>query len=432
MSERASEPVGTAARARGGPGTSRFLFVAPPLAGHVNPMSGVAQALARRGHEVAWAASEMLVRPLLGPDATVYPTGSRVYRQQADRGLAAVKSLWERFILPFTRFTLPGVEKAVQAYAPDVLVVDQHAPAGALVAHRHGLPWATMACSAMELTRPFASLPKVEAWVEGHLTRLWATAGLPPEERFDLRFSPYLLISFTGTALTGDVAFPPHFALVGPALADRPAPDFPWQWLDPGRRHVLVTTGTLADDLTTDFRHRAVEAVRPLADRVQAVLVAPDGTVPDPPGHVLVMPRVPMLSLLPHLDAVVSHGGQNTVCEALAHGLPLVVAPIRHDQPVNAAQVAAAGAGIRVPFARVSAERLRAAVTAVLEEPGYRAAAGRVRDSFATAGGAPAAAALLERLPASTRRTADRCPAPTPGSRVTAGAHRPDLHPEHT
>jgi len=386
-------------------GRRRFLFVAPPLAGHVYPMSGVAATLAQRGHEVAWAGSEMLVRPLVGPDATVYPTGTRVYREQADRGLAAVKSLWERFIVPFTRFMLPGVDKAVLAYAPDALVVDQAAPAGALVAHRHGLPWATMACSAMELTRPFAALPKVEAWLEGQLTRLWTMARLPPEERLDVRFSPYRVISVSGTALTGDVAFPPHYALVGPPMADRPAPEFPWEWLDPGRRHVLVTMGTLADDLTTGFHHRAVEALRPLADRVQAILVAPDGAVPDPPGHVLVTPRVPQLALLPRLDAVVSHGGLNTVGETLAHGLPLVVAPIRHDQPVNAAQVAAAGAGIRVPFARVSAERLRAAVTAVLDEPGYRAAAERARESFAAAGGAPAAADLLARLPGSSPTT---------------------------
>ena len=43
----------------------------------------------------------------------------------------------------------------------------------------------------------------------------------------------------------------------------------------------------------------------------------------------------------------VTHGGHNTVCEALAHGLPLVVAPIRDDQPTVAAQVVQAGAGVR-------------------------------------------------------------------------------------
>jgi UDP:flavonoid glycosyltransferase YjiC (YdhE family) len=88
----------------------------------------------------------------------------------------------------------------------------------------------------------------------------------------------------------------------------------------------------------------------------------------------------------------------NTVCEALAHGVPLVLAPIRHDQPVVASQVVRAGAGLRVPFSRVRPGQLRAALTAVLDDPAYRAAAERVRDSFAAAGGAPAAATHLESL----------------------------------
>lgn len=378
---------------------SRFLFVVPPLTGHVNPTLGVGRALAERGHEVAWTGSELYLRPLLGPDATVYPTGTRLLREQADCGLASVKSLWERFLLPYTRFTLPAVDRAVRSYRPDVLLVDQQMLAGAMVAHRHRLPWATLVCTAMELTRPLRALPRVEAWMDGHLAVLWAEAGLPPQERLDPRFSPYLVVAFTGTALTGDVAFPPHVALVGAALADRPAgPPFRWDRLDPARQHVLVTVGTLAVELAQDFTARAVAALRPLGGRLQAVVVAEPTSVPDPPEHVLVVPRVPMLELLPHLDAVVSHGGLNTVCETLAHGVPLVVAPIRHDQPINAAQVVAAGAGVRVPFARVRPEQLRAAVTTVLDDPAYRTAAERVRDSFAAAGGVRTAADRIERL----------------------------------
>jgi UDP:flavonoid glycosyltransferase YjiC (YdhE family) len=88
----------------------------------------------------------------------------------------------------------------------------------------------------------------------------------------------------------------------------------------------------------------------------------------------------------------------NTVGEALAHVVPLVIAPIRHDQPVTAAQVAEAGAGIRVRFARVTAAQLRTAVTAVLDDTAYRSAARRVEDSFAAAGGAAAAVERLEQL----------------------------------
>ena len=108
--------------------------------------------------------------------------------------------------------------------------------------------------------------------------------------------------------------------------------------------------------------------------------------------------RVPLLALMPRLDAVVCHGGLNTVCEALAHAVPLVVAPIRWDQPFNAAQVAGSGAGIRVDFGQVNPDRLRTAVTAVLDDPAYRGAAARIRDSFDEAGGRHEAADLLERL----------------------------------
>jgi MGT family glycosyltransferase len=381
---------------------SRFLFVVPPLAGHVNPAAGVADAIAERGHELAWAGSEARLRPLLGPDAMVYPTGMRPHRGRSDTGTAAVKSLWEGFVVPFARFTMPAIEKAVEAYRPDVLAVDQHALAGALVAQRHGLPWATMCASSMELTEPFRKLPKVDAWIHGHLAALRAEAGLAGDEHRDLRFSPYLVLAFTSKALTGDPPFPGHFALVGPALSARPAGSaFPWDRLDPGRRHVLVTVGTLAEDIasdSTDFYVRAVEALRPLGDRVQAIVIAPQAAIPDPPEHILVAPRVPVLDLMPHLDAVVCHGGLNIVCEALAHAVPLVIAPIRHDQPINATQVAAAGAGIRVRFARVRPDQLRAAVAAVLHDPAYRAAARRVQDSFAAAGGAGAAAERLESL----------------------------------
>jgi MGT family glycosyltransferase len=116
------------------------------------------------------------------------------------------------------------------------------------------------------------------------------------------------------------------------------------------------------------------------------------------PANFLQRPYVPQLALLPRVDAVVCHGGHNTTCEALAHGLPLVIAPIKDDQPIVADQVVAAGAGLRIKFGRVQPDELRAAVTRVLAEPAFRAAAERVRASFAAAGGAEAAATALAEL----------------------------------
>jgi UDP:flavonoid glycosyltransferase YjiC (YdhE family) len=373
---------------------SRFLFVVPPLAGHANPAAAVAAGLRERGHEVAWVGSEAYFRPLAGEQVTIYPTGLRPYRGQHDRGARALKSLWDGFVVPFARSIMPMVEQAAQDYRPDVMVVDQHALAGAAVAHRYGLRWATLCPQAMELTRPFAGRPQVDAWIR---SRIAAVAPVPPP--LDLRFSPQLVVAFTGTALTGPGPFPDHFALVGPATGVRPTvPDFPWRQLDPQRPLVLVTMGTLAQDIAADFYGRMVQALRPLGERLQAMVVAPAGAVPDPPGHLLVVPRVPLLELLPRTAAVVCHAGLNTSCEALAHGVPLLVAPIKHDQPIIAEQVARAGAAIRVRFGRARPEQLRAAVTALLDDPSYRAAAARVRDSFAAAGGTAAAVGHLVRL----------------------------------
>ena len=114
--------------------------------------------------------------------------------------------------------------------------------------------------------------------------------------------------------------------------------------------------------------------------------------------NLLACERVPQLELLPKLDAVVSHAGHNTVCETLANGLPLVLAPIRDDQPIIAEQVVQAGAGVRVRFGRATASDIRSAVRAVLDDASFRAAARLIRRSFAAAGGAAAAASRLEGL----------------------------------
>ncbi|MFD0273893.1 glycosyltransferase [Kitasatospora sp. NPDC127111] len=380
---------------------SRFLLVVPPLTGHVNPTVGIARELTARGHEVAWTGTETVLRPLLGPDARVLGTGTRAFRAQGGHGLAALRSLWEGFIVPYARFTTKPLDAVVREFRPDALLVDQHTPAGALVAHRHGLPWASLAPGAMELGRPFRALPQVEAWMTGQLRGLWQRAGLPEDEYTDPRFSPALVLATTGAALTGPPAFPAQVALVGPVLSGRPAdPSFPWERLAPGRRRVLVTMGTLAGELGAGFHARAVEALALCGDDVQPVIAAPRALLPELPEHAVAVDRAPVLELMARgaLDAVLCHGGMNTVGEALAHGLPLVTAPIRHDQPFVAAQVSAAGAGLRVPFARVTPEQLAARLRTVLDSDAHREAAARVGAALLAGGGAVAAADRLEAL----------------------------------
>ncbi|GAA2133087.1 glycosyltransferase [Kitasatospora kazusensis] len=387
---------------------TRYLCVVPPLVGHVNPAAGVVAELAARGHPTAWAGLPELLGPLAGPDAAVFPCevpdsgpGGTAQRPPELRGPAALKFLWEDFLVPLAEAMAPGVAAAVQRFRPDVLLVDQQAVAGALVAERLGLPWATSATTSAEFTGALDGMPLVDAWISGLLTGLRGRIG-DPARTGDPRFSPYLTLAFTTPELTGPVtgkAGP--IRCVGPAVAARrTGPPFPWQWLDPGRATVLVTLGTANTDTGEAFLTACREALRARAGRLQAVIVDPGAVLgsPAPDPDVLVLPSVPQLELLERAAAVVCHAGHNTVCEALWHGVPLVVAPIRDDQPVVAGQVVAAGAGVRVRFGRTGAARLGQALDAVLDDPAHRDAARRVGASFRAAGGATRAADHLEAL----------------------------------
>lgn len=384
----------------------RFLVVVPPLTGHVAPLRGVAEELVRAGHEVAWCGPQPVTSSLSGAGSVFAAGASEEFalarRPPRLRGFAALKFLWEDFLIPLAHAMVPGVDDAIEAFAPDVVVTDQQALAGGLVAIRRGLPWATSASTSSELANPLAGLPKIAAWIDGLQHELCARHDVSPR---DLRFSPHLVLAFTTQALAGEagchLAVPPRY--VGPVVA---APmstmDFPWSALD-GRPLVVVTLGTANVEAGQRF----------LAESVSALAELPDvqGLVVDPSGHllskeVLLARRIPQTRVLERAAAVVCHGGHNTVCEALGRALPLVVAPIRDDQSMVAEQVVAAGAGIRVRFDRVKAPDLRAAINTVLTAPGHASAAARIRDSFAAAGGAPAAARHLEHLVSTSKEPA--------------------------
>lgn len=376
---------------------SRFLFVALPLSGHLNPMLAIGRTLVHNGHEVAWCGPESVLRPLVGPDVPLHPTGVRTYRQPADTGMAGLASLWDAYLIPFTRFTLGPVDAAVRDYRPDVVVAEQYALAGGLVAHRRGVPWATVCTGALELAPP-PELPGFTDLVADRLAKVVAMAGLPNGESLDPRFSPYLVLALTTPALHGDAPLPDSCVLTGAVLGDRlNTPDFPWQVWDPDRRHVLVTVGTLVGHMIGDFYRRMAVALAPMAEEVQAVFVTSGVAEDSFPDNVIAADLVPMLDLLPRLDAVVCHAG-GVAHEALAHGVPLVVAPVRAEQAAVARQVADAGAGIEVSILEASADQLAAAVRAVLDDPSYRGHARRIADEFAVAGGARTAAAELAAL----------------------------------
>lgn len=409
---------------------SRYLFVFPPLVGHVNPAAGVAAELTRRGHQTAWVVHGAVVGDLLGPEAIVYPAGDGVLYELADhlperehlRGLDALQFLWERVLLPLAAAMVDPVRRAVDDFRPDVVVTDQQAFAGGIVAAERGLPWAVSAVSTADLADRSRAMPKIAAWMLRKLDGLYVELGLErlAAEGFDPRYSPHLVLHYSCPELAGATGISGFdgapLAFVGPVLSRRPdAVPFPWEWLDRHDTKVLVSLGTVSQGIADRFLGdvMAAAAGRPYG----VVMVGSAERLPPPPDNVLVRERVPQLDLLPRMAAVLCHAGHNTTVETLAEGLPLVCAPIRDDQPIVASQVVEVGAGVRLNVARATPDDIAAALDRVLHDPSYRSAAARIAGALHAAGGAAAAAGRLERL-------VPHAPAPAPSrerARRTAG-----------
>jgi MGT family glycosyltransferase len=259
------------------------------------------------------------------------------------------------------------------------------------------MPYAT-SVTAPAAIKMMEDLPGVHDWEVKQIVALQQELGIAGEDSIVL--SEKLTLVFTSKDFFGDMSLPSQYKFVGPVFNNRTAvPSFNWEKLYQlgTQPRILVSIGTTFDHAyKKEFFGKVIEA---LGDEPISVIVVSDESLFDSwPSNFLVQSRVPQLDLLPHLDGVVCHGGHNTVCETLSHGIPLVVIPIAYDQSHVAGQVIQAASGIRLNYKRFKAVHLKEAVWQILKEPAYKHAAQRIQDSFERSGGAATAAKLLESL----------------------------------
>jgi UDP:flavonoid glycosyltransferase YjiC (YdhE family) len=82
---------------------------------------------------------------------------------------------------------------------------------------------------------------------------------------------------------------------------------------------------------------------------------------------------LPQTRILPLVDLVITHGGNNTVTESLHFGKPMLVLPLFWDQHDNAQRLHETGVGCRLDPYRTEPSRLRDEVDRLLADTALRA-----------------------------------------------------------
>ena len=139
-------------------------------------------------------------------------------------------------------------------------------------------------------------------------------------------------------------------------------------------------------DVLGQSRHRYIVSKGPLADQLEL------------PANMWGEAQVPQTSVLPHVDVVISHGGNNTTTESIHFGKPMVVLPLFWDQYDNAQRVDELGAGIRLPAYQFDDDELTSAVDRLLADTALRCRLAGIGNAVRASNGVVLAADRIERV----------------------------------
>jgi UDP:flavonoid glycosyltransferase YjiC (YdhE family) len=106
---------------------------------------------------------------------------------------------------------------------------------------------------------------------------------------------------------------------------------------------------------------------------------------------------LPQVSILPHVDLVITHGGNNTVTEAVRFGKPMILLPLFWDQYDNAQRIQETGYGIRLDTYAYEPAQLTGAIARLLADDSLQRRLETTSARLAMTPGTVTAADLIER-----------------------------------
>jgi MGT family glycosyltransferase len=418
-----------------------IVFMPESAYGPTNNCIGIGKVLERRGHRVVFAAEaswkgrleplgfeERLVDLAPPPEGeqdagqfwTDFITGTAPeFRRPTIEQLATfVEPVW-RSLMDGARYCQPQLEGILEDVRPDVVVEDNVNCFPALLTC--GAPWVRIvSCNPLEVKDP--SLPPPYSgyaiadrtgwdafraeydrthrplWEE---TNGWVTSmGAPalPDLEF-IHQSEHLNLY-----VYPEVADYPRSRPLGPTWhrieSSVRTTDAPFEVPEALRGGegalVYLSLGSLGS-ADVDLMRRLVDVLSRTPHRY-IVSKGPRADEFDLPDNMWGEGRLPQTSIVPKVDLVITHGGNNTTTEALHFGKPMVLLPLFWDQYDNAQRIHELGLGVRLDTYGFADAELPGAVDRLLADGGLRSSMAASGERIRAAKGLERAADLIERV----------------------------------
>jgi MGT family glycosyltransferase len=418
----------------------RVVFFPEGAFGPTNNCVGIARVLRERGHDVTFVVEESFAGTLeaqgfeealmrLKPQPEIEEAPGQFWkdfvRETAPEFRKPTIEQLETFILPVWQELVDGaryvddrLREIFGELEPDVIVEDNVVAFPAVPAS--GRPWVRIvSCNPLELKDPelpppFSGYPTNERSRWQEFRARYRELHEPLQTEFSAFCEERGAPQLPGLEFIHSSPFLNLYLYPAEADYRRSQPLGPgWQRLDSCVREVdeafelppgegalvYVSLGSLGSadvelmnrlvGALTDTPHRYVVSTGPQHGLIE---LAPNMTGAE---------FLPQPAILPHVDLVITHGGNNTVTESIHFGRPMIVLPLFWDQHDNAQRVAECGFGVRLPSYAFEDTQLQDAIERLLSAP--QPLLGETSARLRQRPGTVRAADAIEQLPPSRR-----------------------------
>ena len=392
------------------------IFFNIPTHGHINPTLPLVQGLVQAGDRITYYAGPNFAEKIRATGAAYGDYGDAYTFESTRTEVHAVQQGGQ--LAEATRALLPVVLDAVEALQPDYLLFDMSAPWGNIAAQRLNIPavasfphlpfnWRVFYSDPRVLKKGLHSLRPGQGYyrdLQQQLRKLAKAHNLrKPSEINVLSSSAELNIVFSSRYFQPAVSsFDDSYQFIGPVINTQRPDDSASYERDPGRKLIYIAVGTLYQADPAFFQYCMQAFAGDAYDVIMSVGKATDpavlGAVPD---NFSVAQFVPQLAILEEADLFITHGGLNSINEAVLALVPMIVVPNTVEQAVNALRVEQLQGGRYLEPAAVNITTLRETAQNVLANGELQNGLRQIRNSFLEAGGIGRGVEIIQSLKSS-------------------------------